>query len=355
MIVMRNVKLKLKNFKLSTLQVSGQKSLILNLQSAVRNRDGFTLIELALVMVVVGLLVGLGANMVSTLTRNYKYTQTRGIIDAAIETGIGYGAGNNAIPDPQTFKTEVTEFADAFKKDLLYLPDTNLYSSGTDICNRGTTNTRVLLCPDSVCGSPTNTIDNVAYVVASGAANFNLQTTSVGAGGIFTVKVYEQDLANIDDYSADGTTLDHYDDIVKWVTLNELKTKAGCLGAPLKILNNELPTGSVTTGLFSATIYANGGVVFTGGNDYKWCIDSGTTFPTGIANPASCTAPANCAVLANDEGTWTATTNLTISGTITAGTGTYLIPVFVRDNNDGSISAGNDNCAQKSLVLTINP
>ena len=55
-----------------------------------------------------------------------------------------------------------------------------------------------------------------------------------------------------------------YDDIVDYVTLGELRTKSGCQGAPLKILNNELPSGSMSS-TYSATIYAEGGVPFSSG------------------------------------------------------------------------------------------
>lgn len=325
-------------------------------QSAIHNSQGFTLIEMAMVMIVIGLLVGLGATVIGPLMKQYKYTQSRGIIDAAKESAISYAAGNNYIPDntggASDFTQVVTESKDAFSRSLYYIADNSLFvTGGNEVCERGTTGLIVQTCPDAACGTPTNVVNDVAFVVVSGGANFNTQTDNAAGA----VNVYEQDTPGVDDYDdGSGKVPDNYDDIVKWVTLNELKTKAGCLGAPLKILNNELPSGSITTA-YSATIYADGGVRFTTGNDYKWCIDSATAFPTGIANPASCGAPADCSALANDEGLWLAATGLTISGTITAGVGTYLIPIFVRDDNDGSGLTGNDSCAAKSFVLTINP
>ena len=64
---------------------------------------GFTLIELAIVLVIVGLLLGMGAGMVGTLTKRAKLYENRNIIDAAVESLISYSASNNDLPDVATF------------------------------------------------------------------------------------------------------------------------------------------------------------------------------------------------------------------------------------------------------------
>ncbi len=59
-----------------------------------------------------------------------------------------------------------------------------------------------------------------------------------------------------------GTVTVSQNDIVKWVTLEELKNKAGCYGATqgtFRILNNELP-GACIGQSYNATLYSDGGV-----------------------------------------------------------------------------------------------
>ncbi len=69
-------------------------------------------------------------------------------------------------------------------------------------------------------------------------------------------------------------------DIVRWVTLDELRSKVGCQGAPLKIVNNELPFGSAAAAYANVTINADGGVQFAAPDRYRWCIQ---TAALGIA------------------------------------------------------------------------
>jgi hypothetical protein len=216
------------------------------------------------------------------------------------------------------------------------------------ICGRKTTN--LIVCTNTTCSSQ---VLNVAFIVVSGGPNYNVQTgsltTSPCPSGKTCYKVYPQDYPNVDDYPPDlpeGARAEEYDDIVKWITLDELRIKVGCQGAQLKILNNELPYGYVNS-QYNATIYAEGGVPFidpiTGERKYEWCINIKGRLPSGLFfNPSISPSP-DCSLT---SGSWGQANNLTISGTPGA-SGSNAITFFVRDNND--------NIAQKTLVLTIHP
>jgi hypothetical protein len=145
----------------------------------------------------------------------------------------------------------------------------------------------------------------------------------------------------------DPNRVEEFDDIVKWVTLDELRTKIGC-PMQIRIINNELPYGFENSP-YRATVFAEGGVPFSSSGKYKWCIQG--NLPSGLsANPS--TSATDC--LSLSEASWGQADNVTISGTPANGTsGSYLLTFFVRDNNDPSGS--NDNIAQKTLVLTIQP
>lgn len=313
----------------------------------IKKQRGFTLIEIAIVLVIIGILLSIGTGMIGTLTKRAKLSEAREIINAALESVISYGAANNKLPDTTVFPTVIRNPNDAWTKPLYYIYDNNLTDVTIGgICGRKTTD--LTICRDAACTVATN-INNVAFAVISGADNYNVQTGIITAAPCpagTCVRVYEVDTANIDDYSTDINRPEPYDDIVKWITIDELRIKAGCVGAQLRILNNELPSGFQNSS-YSATVYADGGVPFSSGGYYRWCRQG--VAPTGlIFNPS--TLNADCSGLA--EASWGQADSLAISGTPTV-FGNFNITFFVRDNNDSS--GTNDNIAQKAFVLTINP
>jgi len=313
-----------------------------------KGHKGFTIIEVAMVLVIIGLIVGFGASLVGPLTMRAKRTETKETLKAAKESIVGYAAANGRIPiwGDNTSDATIDEFCeiitnrrDAFTQPLYYFPsDANnqLQISGT-ICGRKTTNLTV--CRNPAC---TSRVSNVAFVVTTGSENVNPQTGIVTCpaglpAGEICIGLYDTGEPAIDNcttavncpnYDAAVNRLnraEEYDDIAEWVTLNELKVKTGCLGPPLRIVSNELPYGREGDP-YSVTIYSDGGVP-----PYTWSLVTpsppapGLTFTAGTA---------------------------TISGTPTTN-GAYNINIQVCDNNDPA--GTNDNCAVKSFVLTINP
>jgi len=315
--------------------------------------QGLTLVEVAIVLVIFGLIIGLGTSLIGPLTKRAKITETRDIVNAAVESEKGFAAKNNRLPTNTEFPQAVRNPNDAWTKPLVYFVDSSLTTSSNNpsegICGRKTTN--LIVCTDVNCN---NQIPDVAFIVVSGGPNYNVQTgpstTSPCPSGKTCYKVYPQDTPNVDDYPNDFTRQEEYDDIVKWVTIDELRIKAGCQGAQLKILNNELPSGLVNSD-YKATIYAEGGVPFQSGGKYKWCIQG--NLPSGLSfdpHTLSSEDVSYCSSLS--EASWVQADKLKINGKPTA-QGTYPLTFFVRDNQDPIGS--NDNIAQKTLVLTIHP
>jgi len=306
-------------------------------------QKGFTIIEVAVVLVIIGLMVGFGASLVGPLTVRAKRMETKDTLKAAVDSLIGFAASNGKIPvwgdnNPDATVDEFCEVAanrkDAFTMPLYYFFDNQLTSAGS-ICGRKTTN--VTLCRDPAC---TSRIPDVVFAVITGAENINPQTGMVTTGcpaGQTCIGAYDigqpmidncTSAANCPNYDAAVARLnrpEEYDDLVKWVTLNELKVKIGCQGPPLRIVNNELPAGSVGT-TYSTTLYADGGV-----SPYTWSL---------IAAPIP--PPA-----------WTIAGTGILSTSTPPVSGAYYVKVQVRDSNDPA--GPNDNIAEKSFVITINP
>lgn len=281
-----------------------------------RTNKGFTLVELAVSLVVIGLLIGLGMSLVGPLTVAVKVRETKESIDGTVESINSWASGNNHLPDltNYNFNTIVKSPADSWGRNFVYLYDCLLASTNpsspaaTDtISCSGAAST---FSKDTICGRRTTrinlitdqgaTISNVAYVMFSLSDDATVHTKMTGtlnnpaaAVGVSNPAILNNALIPYSGFvtpTAPATTatitLDaNNSDIVRWVTLDELRTKAGCQGAQLRIMTNELPYGYNNVA-YSANIYTDGGVSFSSGGKYSWCIQ---TSMGDIATPTNIT------------------------------------------------------------------
>ena len=321
-------------------------------------------------MIIIGLLVGFGAALVGPLTERSKRMATTEMVQAAVESIVGFASSEKRLPQwgDNTVDTTLDEFCevvtrrtDKAGKPLYYFFDNRLTAIDS-ICGRKTTN--ITVCRNAAC---TDRIPNVAFVVVSGALDYNPQTGIVTAGcpaGQTCIGVYEPGTGAIDNCTNgancpnyDGAVArinrpEGYDDIVEYVTLGELRTKVGCQGAPLKILNNDLPSAKIGT-FYSATIYAEGGVPFGAGGDYRWCVEignrsagaglpGGLTITPGFIRYPDDAAPTQCIDQAETAWSTFGGNTLTITDPPNE-TGTFLLTINVRDDNQtGNDPACND-------------
>ena len=65
-------------------------------------QKAFTLIELAIVLVIIGVLMGGSASLFTMLTKRTKVTQTKQDLDAAVEAVVGYVATHGYPPINQS-------------------------------------------------------------------------------------------------------------------------------------------------------------------------------------------------------------------------------------------------------------
>jgi len=321
-----------------------------------RDTRGFTLIEMAIILMILGILVTMGAGMMGTLTKRLKLNETREDVKNAAASIDGYGATTGVIPVAANFTSVVTKATDSWNNALYYLPAAPLTTNG--ICARKTTGMALEVCPDKSCAAPTQTITDVAYVVLSGGENSNRQT-DLKRG---VVKVYDEGIGPIDNYTLDMDRAEPYDDVAKWATLYELRVKAGCSGPQLRIINKDLPS-AVDKDKYFAEVFAGGGVPFASGGKYSWCVEtSGQTSkgekeknrkqkknPKTWLNIKPNKIPMDKNCMALFESKWGQSDTLALEGN--AEVGTTGVTIFVRDNND--TSGTNDNIASRAFVITV--
>ena len=279
-------------------------------RSKPKGSEGLTLIEIAIVLVILGLLLGLGAGLISMLTKRAKIIETRETVDSAVEALISYAAGNKCLTDNLT-QANVRKTTDAWNQPLFLRVADELLpgqcsTSNATICDRKSTGLTVKICSDAACTSY-QPVNNVAFVVASKGPNYNLQIMN----GTNEIRVYAPGL-QVDSYSgtyegvSDPNRVEEFDDIVKWVTLDELRAKMACPGAQLRIITTELPL-AYQNRPYSATIYAEGGV-----KPLNW---SSPTIPSWL----SCSSGSD-------------STAYNCNGTPSC-PGSYTLTVYVEDNS----------------------
>lgn len=214
-----------------------------------RRLRGFTLIELAMVLVLIGLLVGMGAGLIGLLVKRAKYSESRERVKENVEAIVGYALTHGHLPGTSSeIQKAMKSFRDSYNKKLMYVFSDNLKDSGS-ICNATTNATNIEIkwnCTDASCSSHEGLIQDVAFLIISADGNYNHQTVDSSLSGSkfqkimdspligikvtdnFTINVYAPGVENIDDWREDMNRPEVYDDIVEYKTLNQLKALLGC-------------------------------------------------------------------------------------------------------------------------------
>ena len=233
-------------------------------------RRGFSLLELAIGLVVLGIITGIGIGMVKWLVKTYHINQNRSKLSADASALISSVAQNNG-----NFSGDCRSFLpypkDEWDRDIICVSAEELKEY--NVCALRKTSLKVK-------EEGGNETENVAFVLISGGENLNVQTGIDNSTNGTVVRIYPYGKPGIDDYPDDFLRKEPYDDAVKFVKLEDLKEKVGCPYSheKLHIATLSLPaSGEGET--YNASVYAVGGVTDDG--SYNWCYN-GTLASAGI-------------------------------------------------------------------------
>ncbi len=233
---------------------------------------GVSLVELAIVLVVIGLLVAWGTGMFGTLTKRNKLNTTRKRIELAKESLIGYAIKNNRLPCPDTyddsnydgeedcpysssspFKNTKLPYVtlgikgeDAYLKQLYYDVNESLTSttSEQDLCVALRVEPTWTESPQITQNEGTSW-STAAAVVLSTSVNMSLDPS------VHT---------NTDDSTYELKAIkSNFDDIVEWIDVGTILHEKNCQGCTSYSLYNWAKDASCNI----ATIYVLGGVYTT--------------------------------------------------------------------------------------------
>ncbi len=230
---------------------------------------GIGLIEIAVIIVVIGVLLSIGMELFKLLVKKTKFVESKEVVLSLKESVIGYTLTRGKLPcdstetcsSPQKRYNELARAIDSWGNALVYLYWGQLRDT-SDLCSETSTGITVRICGgDPSCASPLQIISDVAFVVLSKGENRNKQTAGSGRqDSPITVNIYEYGTNADDDVSDGDASQEGYDDIVEYVTLYQLKDKL-CQGtsqcihgtSPITVFNN-----AGGTRCFNGTLVGNG-------------------------------------------------------------------------------------------------
>jgi prepilin-type N-terminal cleavage/methylation domain-containing protein len=194
------------------------------------NKQGFTLIELSIVLVILGLILGTVAPLIISMTKKNKLSDGRQIVVTARDELKGDFVQSRILA---ANLDNIGHSRDPWDNDLVYIPAPLL--AGQDLCTwlaGGTDQTGLAVCLEGDC--VTQKKANIAFIVASIGHNFNRQlevpANLDGNGADREVRLYSYG-TEIDRYTIapdPNRATDQFDDIVQYVSVDELTQLINC-------------------------------------------------------------------------------------------------------------------------------
>ncbi|MBF0341488.1 MAG: prepilin-type N-terminal cleavage/methylation domain-containing protein [Magnetococcales bacterium] len=224
------------------------------ISTARRRSGGFSMIELSIVMIIIGLIIAGGVTVYEPSMKQTLKNKNETVVRRAVETLIGFAGAHRALPEGIVNSGVLNSPQDAQMNGLQYAYAAELIQVNT-VCHLDETPLSVQVLKAD--GSVNFTVTDVAFVVWSrgydGVTKPAKPAGAVGEKTAYPVPLYAENEA---------------DDLVGWATMPELKAAAGCGASPLRILASGVPAASVGAVYPEVKLTPDGGK-----GPYRWCVE----------------------------------------------------------------------------------
>ncbi len=197
------------------------------------NKKGFTLIEMAVVLVVIGLIVGTIVPLLVTQSKTARLKEGKELLRTAKDEIIGYAYQHGCLPNSTDL---ISSRTDPWGKKIFYRVAYNGTGKSLSCTNPSNNPCNEVIVNSSSTELSVDGDNNIAFIVASGGPNHNKQFkwdfddgTKVGQ---LTTYAFGKE---VDEYSQDfSRPSDEYDDLVEKVSFSNLygKIKQLCMLNP---------------------------------------------------------------------------------------------------------------------------
>jgi prepilin-type N-terminal cleavage/methylation domain-containing protein len=265
-------------------------------------KKGFTLIELSIVLVIIGLLIGGSIQATKSMRDRSKVIETQQQLEALKEAIYGFALNTNTLPATLADLNATALERDAWGNAILYRADTALIA---DPCSP-------VASISTTSGDFAQT--DIAFVLVSRGKDYQLPLPTVNV---------DTPLFNQGDHDTNPATPE-YDDRFLSITRAQLQSNINCQQNELQILNSRLPIATQGRS-YSGTIASSGG---NGAYTYTYN-GAATTVINGITFR-------NIAGEGNYSGTPITATSSTINITVSSGAQTRTRPFVLTVDSNGS-------------------
>lgn len=178
-------------------------------------RSGFTLVEMAMVLIIMGIIVGSSSKIFTSLSKNAKLQESKELLKQISLDIEGFAKVFNRLPKSKELMDFRMQTKDSWGKDIFYIPAKELTD---DLCSASKSSLEHT--------QKEKKIKNLAFILLSSGANRNLQTSIIEAQSskVKTARRSEK----IDFDTKIINRVEPYDDLYLTRTLWSLKTQIQC-------------------------------------------------------------------------------------------------------------------------------
>lgn len=173
----------------------------------------FTLIEMAIVLIIIGLLIGLVAPIVTDMVKREKSSGAKAYVEQVKNEIIGFALINKRLPTSAELGTRV----DPYGNTLAYHAPSSLTS--TDFCSTTPASSSLYEVGEVQPDGTTTTYAEIAFVLSSAGRNLAEEYTVAGTD------VTTYDPRAWTNHGSPSPSQTEYDDIVAYVSYNYLRSK----------------------------------------------------------------------------------------------------------------------------------